>query len=192
MTFVPSHALEWLDRATGERKQYLHAACLEIHSGSSLERTSRWACLSHHFSQSMVPRFSNSPWSSCRPAAMLSFTPLVLQAGGDSDKILELEAAYDVVLMQSMKRRITGQTNVRWLGFSLDCGWGEGRYRAAGGPPPCRRGGTGVLSLAQGSLPSPQPWRALRGCSPRAAQEGATGSGARVVAVPVRQYMCPM
>lgn len=39
-------------------------------------------------------------------------SPLGPQAGGDPDRVLELEAAYDVVLMQSMKRRITGQTNV--------------------------------------------------------------------------------
>ena len=165
-------------------KQYLHAACLEIVWRETHDGMSQSSFLSQWFLVSQIPL------GLLQAAAMLSFTPLViLQAGGDSDKILELEAAYDVVLMQSMKRRITGQTNVRWLGFSLDCGGGEGRYRAAGGPAPCRRGGTGVLSLAHGSLPTPQPGRALRGCSPRAAQEGATGSGARVVAVPVRQYM---
>ncbi|GAX79759.1 hypothetical protein CEUSTIGMA_g7200.t1 [Chlamydomonas eustigma] len=37
---------------------------------------------------------------------------LLLKAAGDQERVMELEAAYDVVFMQSMKRRITGETNV--------------------------------------------------------------------------------
>jgi hypothetical protein len=37
---------------------------------------------------------------------------LLSKASGDQERIMELEAAYDVVFMQSMKKRITGETNV--------------------------------------------------------------------------------
>ena len=37
---------------------------------------------------------------------------MINQSGQDQERIMQLEAAYDTVLMESMKARITGQTNV--------------------------------------------------------------------------------